>query len=210
MKQSCRLLSAWLGALLMAGCGALPQQPAVTVPAAPIARYYEHLAQVSRIDAFAMQGRIAILTERKGFSGSIHWYHHAEGDDIQFFSPLGTQLGALSLTVEGATLTTSNQQSFHADNAEALTQQILGWSLPMQGLPDWMLGRPNDLESAILTWDADGKITHLAEQGWEIEYPVYTAADEFMLPGKVLLKSQKLDLKLVIEQWQTGTGESPE
>jgi outer membrane lipoprotein LolB len=182
----------------------MPQQPPTT-PAVPIARYHEHLAQVSKIQTFAMQGRIAILTESKGFSGSLHWQHHTMGDDIQFYSPLGTQIGALSQTAEGVTLTTGKQQTFHADDAETLTQHMLGWSLPMQGLPNWILGRPNDAQATTLTWDQDGKLTHLSEQGWEIEYLLYMPADGFMLPGKVVLKSQKLDLKLVIEQWQTGT-----
>lgn len=188
----------------------MPEQPVLTTPASPVTRYHEHLAQVSTIQAFAMQGRIAILTEKKGFSGSIHWQHHIDGDDIQFFSPLGTQLGALSQGADGVTLTISNQHTFHADDAETLTQQLLGWSLPMQGLPNWMLGRPNNIETATMTWDQDGKLTHLNEQGWDIEYPQYMTADGFMLPGKVILKSQKLDLKLVIEQWRTGVKESQE
>lgn len=183
----------------------MPEQPAMVTPTAPVARYHEHLAEVSKIVAFAMQGRIAILTEKKGFSGSIHWQHHADGDDIQFFSPLGSQLGALSQRADGVTLTTSKQQTFHANDAETLTQQLLGWSLPMQGLPDWMLGRPHQMETAIMAWGQDGKLTHLSEQGWDIEYPLYMTADGFMLPSKVVLKSEKLDLKLVIEQWQTGT-----
>jgi len=188
----------------------MPAQPAAPPSTASVSRYHEHLAQISNIQVFAMQGRIAILTEKKGFSGSIHWQHHVNGDDIQFFSPLGTQLGSLSQGTDGVTLTTGKQQSFHADDAETLTQKLLGWSLPMQGLPNWMLGRPNNTETAIMAWDQDGKLTHLSEQGWDIEYPQYITADGFMLPGKVVLKSEKLELKLVIEQWQTGTQESTE
>jgi outer membrane lipoprotein LolB len=203
MRLRC-LPSASLMVWLIAGCSIMPQQHAVVSSSAPVARYQEHLAQINKIQAFAVKGRIAILTESKGFSGSIHWHHNAEGDDIQFYSPLGTQIGQLSQSVEGVTLTTSNQRTFHADNAELLTQQVLGLSLPMQGLPNWMLGRPNNAEAAILIWDQDGNLTHLSEQGWDIEYPQYMAADGYALPEKVLLKSQKVDLKLVIEHWQTG------
>ena len=192
-------------AWIVAGCSVLPQQQTPPLPAAPAARYQEHLAEINKIQAFEARGRIAVLTESKGFSGSIHWHHHAEGDDIRFFSPLGTQLGELNQSAEGVTLTTSNQQSFHADNAEALTQQILGWSLPMQGLNNWILGRPNAANAIIYSWDKDGNLTHMNDQGWDIEYPSYVVTDGFSLPGKILLKSRKVDLKLVIEQWQTGT-----
>lgn len=193
-----------LFAALVNACTSVPQQQA---PMAPASAYLSHLEAIQHISHFAISGRMAILTETKGFSGSMHWHHHEEGDDIQFFSPLGTQLGSISKSTDGVTLTTSNQKTYHADDAATLTQQTLGWSLPMEGLPDWMLGRPSKNSGPtleILAWDAQGNITHMRQDGWDIEYPVYTDSETFRLPGKIILKSDKLELKLVIEQWQTG------
>jgi outer membrane lipoprotein LolB len=182
--------------LLLAGCAAMPAQPPMVEPAA----YQPHLQRIEKISSFAFNGRIAVLTETKGFSGSMRWHHHQEGDDIAFYSPLGTQLGQLDVAADGVTLTTSDQKTYHADDAEALTQQTLGWSLPMSGLHDWVLGRPSVGEFKILAWDDLGRIVRLQQNGWNIEYPAYNGE----LPSKVVLKSPKLDLKLVIEDWQTG------
>jgi outer membrane lipoprotein LolB len=109
-------------------------------------------------------------------------------------------LGQLDVDADGVTLTTSDQKTYHAEDAEALTQQTLGWSLPMKGLHHWVLGRPADGEYKILAWDGLGRIVRLQQNGWTIEYPAYSGE----LPSKVVLKSLKLDLKLVIEDWQTG------
>lgn len=192
-------------ALLVSACTTLPRQQSASQP--PAAVYVAHLETLKPISNFAMMGRMAILTESKGFSGSMRWHHHEEGDDIQFFSPLGTQLGSISKDPSGVTLTTSNQKTYHADDAATLTQQILGWSLPMDGLPDWMLGRPTTGVVEVMAWDAAGNITHMRQNGWDIEYPAYTANTDMPLPGKILLKSDKLELKLVIEDWQTGLAE---
>jgi outer membrane lipoprotein LolB len=77
--------------------------------------------------------------------------------------------------------------------------------MPIDGLTDWMLGRPVKGSSEVLAWDQDGNITHMKQQGWDIQYAGYTGSDGIVLPNKITLKSQKLDLKLVVETWQTGT-----
>lgn len=199
-------LTPFLPALLLAGCATL-QPAAQPQPAAEPATYQQHAESVAAIQTFALNGRIAVLTEKKGFSGGMRWHHHAEGDEIGFFSPIGTQLGQISAGAGGVTLTTSDQKTYTADDAEALTQQTLGWSLPMAGLPDWVLGRPAAGDAEIIAWDAAGNIQRMRQQGWDIEYPHYIESDGRQLPGKIVLKSPKLDLKLVIEQWigvQTG------
>lgn len=200
MKRFFFFVPALLAALVSA-CSTLPQQQPVQPPAAV---YADHLGTIKNISNFAMSGRMAVLTENKGFSGSMRWHHHEEGDDIQFFSPLGGQLGSLSKNADGVTLTTSSQNTVHADDAETLTQQTLGWSLPMTGLSDWMLGRPTDGDVEILAWDTSGNIIRMRQNGWDIEYPVYQMADEKSLPGKIIMKSPKLEFKLVVERWQTG------
>lgn len=189
-----------LPVVFMAGCATMPPSEPQGPVAAPAA-YAQHADTIARISTFALNGRIAVLTEKKGFSGGMRWHHHTEGDEIGFFSPIGTQLGQISASHEGVTLTTSDKKTYTADDAETLTQQTLGWSLPMTGLPDWVLGRPSAGEVDILAWNAQGGIQRMRQDGWEIEYPAYLNGNGWTLPGKIILKSPQLDLKLVVEQW---------
>lgn len=186
-----------LPALLLAGCAPLQPLPSTSAPAT----YRQHAASIANIHTFALNGRIAVLTEKKGFSGSMRWHHHAEGDEIGFYSPIGTQLGQISASADSVTLTTSDHKSFTAADAESLTQNTLGWSLPITGLSDWVLGRPTKGDAELLSWDAGGRLLHLRQQGWDIEYPQYMEIEGRQLPNKIVMKSQKLDLKLVVEQW---------
>lgn len=188
----------FLFVLLLAGCAALPPQQKQVEPAA----YQAHLQRVGKIGSFGLEGRIGVLSETKGFSGSMRWHHRPDGDNIAFYSPLGTQLGELEADADGVTLTTS-QKIYHAEDAESLTQQTLGWSLPMSGLSDWVLGRPTKGEAEILAWDAAGHISRLRQHGWDIEYTAYQTTPGLQLPTKIVLKSRKLDLKLIVENWKT-------
>jgi outer membrane lipoprotein LolB len=120
---------------------------------------------------------------------------------IALFSPLGSQVASISTTPEGVTLTTSDGKAYYAQDAASLTQQNLGWSLPMKGLPDWVLGRPTNSVVELTQWDETGYLVRLKQDGWDIEYAQYIAVNGYQLPGKVTLRSLKVNLKLIIEQW---------
>jgi outer membrane lipoprotein LolB len=189
--------AAWIPTLLLVGCTTVgPSAPAVAPES-----YAQHEQSISGIRWFAFNGRVAVLTSDKGFSGRMRWHHHPDGDDISFYSPLGSQLGQITAGADGVTLQTSDQKSYRAEDTQALMQQTLGWSLPLTDLTDWVLGRPTHGQSQILAWDAAGNITHMRQQEWDIEYAQYMEVDGKQLPGKISLKSAPLNLKLVIEQW---------
>lgn len=203
MKRLLHYSLFWLGCLALCACSSLPfLSSAPKPPPAEPDTYRNHLHHLQTIQSFAVNGRIGVITEKKGFSGSMRWYHNSEGDEISLFSPLGSQLGQLSASADGVTLTTSDHKTYTAHDAETLTQDNLGWSLPLSGLSDWVLGRPTTTSNAqVVAWDDAGHITRMQQDGWDIEYPSYRESDGFQLPGKVLLKSQKLDIKLIIEEW---------
>ena len=195
-----RLLPDVVG-LLLIGCAAF--QPTAQPSGNSAAAYQQHLASLANIKQFKLQGRIGVQTEGKGFSGTTHWQHDNAGDNIALFSPLGGQIATIKTAADGVELVTSDGKSFSAKDAETLTQQNLGWSLPMQGLTDWVLGRPASGSNASdIILDSTGRLTKLKQDGWEIEYPEYVETSGQQLPGKINLRNPKLYLKLVVEQWE--------
>lgn len=184
-------------ALTLAGCAALP--PATTpVDSEAQAR---HLRKLDEIGAFSITGRMAVQTEKRGFSGSLRWKHTEDGDHFALYSPLGAQVADIQSTADGVTLVTNDRKTYKADTAETLLQTTMGWSLPLTGLSDWILGRPTSSPHEIVASDAQGRLTRLKQDGWDIEYASYKTVDGTDLPGKVLLRSPQLDLKLLVEQW---------
>ena len=182
--------------LVLAGCATL--QPQVSAPSVV---YEQHLATLAEITQFNIEGRIGVQTDGKGFSGSTHWRHDINHDDIALFSPLGGPVATINTTLAGVVLVTSDGKIYHASDAATLTQQTLGWSLPMQGLPDWVLGRPAPGLVSQSIWDEAGKITRLKQDGWDIEYAQYADASGHQLPTRITMRSPKLNLKFIIEHW---------
>jgi len=215
MLPVCSRILSWyslpfLAGLLLIGCAAI--QP--TTPPSPgdsATAYKQHIASLANIKQFKLRGRIGVQSEGKGFSGATHWQHDDTSDNIVLFSPLGGQIATIKTTVDSVELIASDGKSFNAKDAETLTQLTLGWSLPMKGLSDWVLGRPaSGADAGDAIWDSAGRLTKLKQDGWEIEYPEYVEASGQQLPGKINLRNPKLYLKLVVEQWNiSGQWEIP-
>jgi outer membrane lipoprotein LolB len=186
--------------LLLPACASSSLQQAASSTASQVL-YQQHLQDMAAIDAFSLQGRIGVQANGKGFSGSLHWQHTAHHDDIEMFSPLGGQVASIQKTAGQVTLTEANGKRVSAIDAETLTAEILGWRLPLSGLADWSLGRPTRNQVLHSTWDERGFLRTLNQDGWDIEYQAYTAYNGKFLPSKISLKSEQLNLKLLVEEW---------
>jgi len=199
MNLSRTALLLGLVALLQA-CASAP--PSKTIKnEVSLALYQQHLQTLAVIDQFTLKGRIGVQTNGEGFSGSLNWQHNNLNDDISLYSPFGGQVARIKKTVGKVTLEDAKGNSVSATDAETLTQTALGWRLPLAGLADWSLGRPTDGDVQSITWNEYGYLTSLRQDEWEIEYQNYSNQNGYSLPNKIWLKSKKVNLKLLVEQW---------
>jgi len=197
----------WLIALtliLLSGCASLkpPSESTLPIPSGTPAELNRiHLERLAEIRHFYLQARIGIQANGKGSSGSTRWRHGPEGNDISMLSPVGGTVAKIIDNNTGVTLTTNDGKVLQADDAESLTEEHLGWRLPLRGLPDWALGRPGDHLYEEMHWDNIGRVKLLKQDGWEIEYPEYMEVNGYRLPKRINLRNRGLTLKLVIERW---------
>ncbi len=192
---------------MAASCSSLPK-PEAHPNAASQARQQAHLQDIASIDQFSIKGRIGVQADGKGFSGSLSWQHNKMKDDIALYSPLGGQLASIKKTAENVTLEDAKGNSVTAADAETLTQNTLGWQLPLAGLADWSLGRPSSSAIQASTWDEQGRLSTLKQDGWDIQYENYTDQYGYFLPNKILLRNEKVYLKLLVESWSHITNSS--
>ena len=186
--------------LLVNGCaGTQIRQPAHT--AASQALHLQHLAQINAIEQFEIEGRIGVQANGNGFSGSLRWQHQGDNDNISLYSPMGGQVASIQKTTQNITLTNSSGHQVSAADAETLTQTALGWKLPLTGLADWLLGRPTIGLIEESSWDESGHLISLKQLGWQIAYQDYALQNGQFLPNKIILMSDKVNLKLIIVQW---------
>lgn len=205
--KSYRLLLSLSFAVTIAGCSTLPT-PEVSANSTSQALHQAHIKDLASISQFTIKGRIGVQAEGKGFSGGLTWLHSKLADDIALYSPLGGQVANIKKTVESVTLEDAKGNSITAADAETLTQNMLGWQLPLTGLADWSLGRPSKATITASTWDELGRLSNLKQDGWEIQYQNYAEQSGHFLPSKIVLRNDKVNLKLLVESWSNITNPS--
>ncbi|HEY5291976.1 MAG TPA: lipoprotein insertase outer membrane protein LolB [Burkholderiales bacterium] len=173
--------------LLLAGCATVAEQPE---PTGPIG------------DAFHLSGRVSVKYGAEAASGKIAWQHDAAGDDLLFSTPLGQGVARIVRRDGLASLTTSDQKVYQASDVETLTQQVLGWRLPLAGLPDWVRGRAAAGAPAQTRLDGSQRLAELRQSGWLVEFLDYKS--ENGPPVLLRLSREDVEIRLVIDQWQAA------
>ncbi len=186
----------------LAGCVALDARTAAvsTVVTEPVA------GTVGAGSAnFGLIGRVSVKDEKQGFSGGIHWQHTAAGDEILLLSPLGQAVAQIQRNPEGISLTTSEQKVYHAADVESLTEQVLGWHLPLMGLQYWVQSMNSPATVATLDKDNVGRVVAIRQDDWEITYSSYFPPEQLQTarPRVLVLNRGELRIKLVIDRWKT-------
>jgi outer membrane lipoprotein LolB len=143
-----------LAAVFVAGCAGLP-------PLEPQPQLYagRFAASISRGDAReAVSGRFTLAA---GPTRSV----------LDLASPLGNTLARIEAGAEGATLTApqgdGSLATWHGPSADALAEAVLGYALPVAGLPDWLQGRAAAGRPSQSLPEA-GPATRIEQDGWVI------------------------------------------
>ena len=172
----------------LAGCASL--RPPQVLPASN-----------ASIEAFSLNGRVAVKMDDRGYTASLRWRHSATQDSIRLLSPVGSVVGQIEADANGATLTTGDRKVFHSKDAQALTREVLGWDLPLSGLRYWVTGR-SDPASPVQAQEHDDKqrLKSLTQNDWRITYLDYFG--DSALPARLSLAFDRLNLRLIIQHWE--------
>lgn len=170
--------------LSLAGCATLDEQAA---PAGAIG------------EAFYLLGRVSVKYGDEAASGKISWQHEPASDDLLISTPLGQGVARIVRRDALVSLTTSDRKVYQADDVESLTGQVLGWRLPLAGLPDWVRGRATAGAPAQTWRDSAQRLAKLRQSGWLVEFLDYSGAG---LPARLRLSREDVEIRLVIEQWE--------
>ncbi len=187
---------------LVSGCASLQTQTG----AEAINTLYLPPATATAVDSaadFNILGRISIKDRNQSSSGSFRWQHLVGNDEILLFTPLGQTIAEITSGPEGVRLITSKLEAFHAKDVESLTEEILGWRLPLSGLQYWIQGVHSPLTGAEKDVNAAGQVVAVRQDGWQILYTHYTPAQSNQPPRPRVLELVYADLKirLAIDNW---------
>ena len=166
----------------------------------PASQIFTRPAQ-AELSSFVISGRIAIKHNGQRTSATMRWTHGAGADEILLFAPLGQTVARINRDNQGVTLDTSDKH-YTALSTEELTQQVLGWSMPLSGLQYWALAVPSPLGEYSVERDASSQITALYQDGWAINYTHYATPAQDSLPLRLTLQRADLEIRLLIDQWE--------
>jgi outer membrane lipoprotein LolB len=150
---------------------------------------------------FELLGRIAVRYRDDAGSGNIAWRHGARGDEMLLTTPFGQGIARLVRAGDDFTLTTQDGREYRASDVESLTEQVLGFRLPVPGLAEWVRGRaaPPPAPAPVRQRnDAAGRLAELEQSGWQIEYQEYAGAR----PSRLRLIYPGVELRLAVSEWK--------
>ncbi|HYP69067.1 MAG TPA: lipoprotein insertase outer membrane protein LolB [Thiobacillaceae bacterium] len=148
-------------------------------------------------EALSLSGRVAVHQEEKDFSGLFQWVSRDGVDDILLSDPLGQGVAKIVRTGRETTLQLPDGRTRSAPDADALTEKLLGFSLPLGGMSYWITARPDPGRPHQLTRDGKGRVERIAQDGWKIDYLSYADGR----PRKLFITRPDLEIKLVVDHW---------
>ena len=133
---------------------------------------------------FNLLGRISARYRDDGFTGNVTWRHAATGDEMLITTPLGQGVARIVRQGDAVQLTTAEGKEFRAPDSESLTERVLGFRLPIEGLADWVQGKPS---------------TTLEQRGWKVEY---LQRDEQNRPRLMRMTYQGVEVRFAVTEWR--------
>lgn len=198
-------------ALLLASCATQSARPLPPADAGAIdlARHkqLERESILRRQTDWSLAGRVAISNGRKGGSGRIDWQQQGDAYTVSLSAPVTRQSWRLSGGLRGARLEGVEGGPREGVDAAQLLREATGWEIPVVALGDWVRGvSAQGLPQAAMQFDGAGRLSHLEQGGWAIDYRwPETAATTPALPQRVDAVRGEAKVKLIVDAWSPAS-----
>ena len=168
-----------LSGFILTGC-----QSHVTVPTAPTTPIIESNTATKPITQFDLQGKIGVRTPQQSGSAFFTWSQQDQEFQLELTGILGVGKTQIYGEPGRVTLNSAKTGLIEAETAEELLERATGWQAPITHLVEWVQGRASS-EHATLNKDDLGRITHLEEDDWNVDF---NYNDQAIQPNRLILK----------------------
>lgn len=196
----CRKLFLLWVMLTLTACSPIWQtRPAVSPETLAQARQIELL----QLNNWKIQGRTVIRNKQEAWNVGLRWQQNNDEFQIQLLGPFAQ--GGVSIEGNDASviMTMDDGQKLQSTDPEALIAKTLGVQLPIDALRFWVRGLPHQQSKVeLIEYDEKGRITHLIQQGWNVDFKRYVPFKQYSLPSKIFITRADRSLRLVITSWK--------
>ena len=190
-------------ALLLGGCAV---NTGVTGPGN--AGFEAHRVAVLAAGAWRLEGRLNIRQQQQSDTVSIRWQQQGDTFDITLSS---TMLGLGTTQVSGGNgevlVEKAGEAPVTLPDLQALTRDYLAFDFPAANLLYWVRGLPAPGLPAATTFDDNDLLASLTQQDssgqrWQLTFDRYTAVDALVMPGRIRMSSDSVQLTFLVGEWQ--------
>ncbi|SSY71172.1 outer membrane lipoprotein LolB [Alysiella crassa] len=147
---------------------------------------------------FDTTGRLGVKINDKGSYANFDWTRKDGVETIDVNTPLGNTVGQLCRDSQGVLALDANGKIYSADTPEALSEQLLGYALPIEHLGVWANGEwVRDVPHGFT---ADGKLKQL---GWTISRELNDDESTRIL----LLENEKMSIRMAFSESSRTAGQ---
>ena len=154
-------------------------------------------------------GRLSVSYRAAGkpesLQGKFLWVQRGEQVDIELLTPLGQTIARIAIAPGRARIEQSGGDVREAASIDQLTEQTLGWTLPVNGLRYWLQGFMRDARGQLTSVAPDQSGT-LRGDGWKLRYMSWQADGSTAMPKRIDFTrdtaQSELALRVVIDRWQ--------
>lgn len=179
--------------LLVTGCATTGVAPA------PAAR----IADPDALTQWTAKGRIALVVQGEGGSGSFIWQQRSERTELSVRGPFGA--GGVQVTTDGETLELADGSGQPLDGAAARAEleRRLGIALPLAELRYWLLGVPAPPGSGGPVERPAGVPTApgFTQRGWTLSYDALGAHAGWQLPSRLTATTGGTRVRIIVDDW---------
>jgi len=154
------------------------------------------------ISDWDMRGSLVIDTGERSYQARFTWLQR--GDRLELL--VRGLLGARSFRIEGSSAELTVEASGETQvltEPERQLSEMLGWWLPVTSAGHWLLGKPDPDFPAISDQGAAATLATIVQRDWQIRYDEYQLVDGLLVPRRITLTDDPLELILAIRSWES-------
>ena len=187
--------------LAITACSSQQKQPQPAEPAMPGAQP-QSAAALLRWEA---KGKLGVRAPRENGSANMIWQQANSNYRIHLSGPLGAGATLISGSPTGVSLQRGDEPAVFAADAGELTEQVMGWPLPVGEMFYWVRGLPAPGAVASKQANSQGLLQSLSQAGWQLRFSDYQKIGAYHLPTRIKAATNQaagpVNVTLVIKEW---------
>jgi len=154
------------------------------------------------IEEFRMEGRLALNTGRRGYSGTVSWEQNDDIVDFRFRGPFGFGGFRIHGVPDQLRVKTTAGEEFLLRDPELEMTERFGWSLPVHSMRYWILGVSDPELPASEVPDEDGLLASIEQGGWFVRYDEYGMSGGLLLPRRLDMEHGEVRIRVMTDRWE--------